>query len=463
MESEARLKNILEGGYCIGCGACGAVSSSVSVAMNKDGMFRADFSKVDACSKNQILEVCPFSDKAENESQISSKEFKNCTKKDEYLGHYMGLYAGHVSEGDYRKRGTSGGVITWICSELLRKNLADYIIQVRSEEGGGSQSLFSYQISSSVAEVKAASKSRYYPVEMSGVLKALKKRPGRYVVVGLPCFIKAVRNLQRLDPVVKERVAFTIGLVCGHLKSKAFADSFGWQSGIRPGDLDSIDFRVKMPDRRAGDYGVSVSGKGVSDARRTREFFGYNWGYNFFRYPACNFCDDVFAETADIVVGDAWINDYEKDPRGNSVVVVRKQELKMIIDGAISDDRLSLNTETPEVIIKSQEGGLRDRREGLSYRLYLKDRAGLWRPRKRVQASKKGVPLGRRQVYRMRLKMEKASHEKWREAVERGDFEYFRKAMSPLLIANGLIWNNFSKKVLGKCKGALGKLKKLAK
>ena len=37
--------------------------------------------------------------------------------------------------------------------------------------------------------------------------------------------------------------------------------------------------------------------------------------------PACEFCDDVVGETADMSVGDAWLPGYVSDWRGTSVVV----------------------------------------------------------------------------------------------------------------------------------------------
>ena len=35
-----------------------------------------------------------------------------------------------------------------------------------------------------------------------------------------------------------------------------------------------------------------------------------DWGAGFFQNPACDWCDDVVAETADIAFGDAWVEPY---------------------------------------------------------------------------------------------------------------------------------------------------------
>jgi coenzyme F420-reducing hydrogenase beta subunit len=44
------------------------------------------------------------------------------------------------------------------------------------------------------------------------------------------------------------------------------------------------------------------------------------WGAGFFQNSACNYCDDVVAETSDIAFGDAWVEPYSSDGRGTNVV-----------------------------------------------------------------------------------------------------------------------------------------------
>src|SRR5690606_38702641 len=42
-----------------------------------------------------------------------------------------------------------------------------------------------------------------------------------------------------------------------------------------------------------------------------------DWGAGFLQNPACDFCDDVVAETADIAFGDAWVEPYASDGPGH--------------------------------------------------------------------------------------------------------------------------------------------------
>jgi Coenzyme F420-reducing hydrogenase, beta subunit len=85
--------------------------------------------------------------------------------------------------------------------------------------------------------IRRNAKSRYYPIEFSGVIKRALETPGRYAFVGVPCFVKAIRLLQEQLPVLNERIVFTLSLFCGHLKSTGFAKAFAWQLGIPPDNL----------------------------------------------------------------------------------------------------------------------------------------------------------------------------------------------------------------------------------
>lgn len=79
--------------------------------------------------------------------------------------------------------------------------------------------------------VAEGAKSRYYPIELSRVLQEIRSTPGRYAVVGAPCFIKAVHLARANDAVLGERIAYTLGLFCGHMKSARMVESFAWQMG----------------------------------------------------------------------------------------------------------------------------------------------------------------------------------------------------------------------------------------
>src|SRR5690606_25180136 len=94
-----------------------------------------------------------------------------------------------------------------------------------------------------------------------------------------------------------------------------------------------------------------------------------DWGAGFFMDDACNWCDDVMAETADVSFGDAWVEPYSSDWQGTNVVVVRSRDIADMIAGAIDDGRLQLTPVDTALVAQTQAAGLRQRREGLAWRL----------------------------------------------------------------------------------------------
>lgn len=429
----ARLfETVVEGDYCIGCGLCAAVEASpIQIGLTEEGAYRAELSSELRSwpAARLALDVCPFSDTGRNEDEIAESLFAPAPYRGD-IGYHLATYAGHVVEGDYRSHGSSGGMAKWILSELLRTGLVDHVVHVKAAEGGaGSPLLFAYDVDTTLEGVQQGSRAAYYPVEMSAAIRFIRDNPGRYAITGVPCFVKGLRRFADVDDVVAERVAFTVGIICGHLKTTGYAESLAWQLGVPPPELAGIDFRTKIPGRTAREKGVSARDRNgrTTEPRVVQELFGTKYPHGFFKYNACNFCDDVLAETADVAVGDAWLPEYVTS--GNSVVVVRSPVIADLIEDGIRTGRLELDAISADRTAATQAGGLRDRRQGLAYRLLVTQRTGRWHPPKRVRPSARtSVPT--RMLYRLRMVVPARSITEFRRAKERGDLDRYVRRMS---------------------------------
>ena len=134
----------------------------------------------------------------------------------------------------------------------------------------------------------------------------------------------------------------------------------------------------------------------------------------------------MVGETTDVSIGDAWLDKYVNDFKGANVLIVRNKIIDKIIKKGIEKGRLKLDVITKDDVIKSQDGGIRHRREGLSYRLFLKEKSGEWVPKKRVEANKIRSRQ-RRNIYRIREKLRENSHKFFLEAKKSDDLEIFKK------------------------------------
>ena len=401
-------RDIVRSGLCIGCGACAGPGAAVGprMAMDRYGQLKPVGDAQGLRRRSAAFaQICPFSPSAVDETTIARTRFPAAPETDERIGRFEAAYVGHVADIGFREEGSSGGMVTWVAAELLRRGMVDGVAHVAPS----APQLFGYRISRSEAEVRAGAKSRYYPVELSQVIAEMRAVPGRYAVVGVPCFIKAIHLLAREDRVLRERVAFTLGLFCGHMKSTRLVESFAGQMGTPPSAVERVDFRVKNPNRPANWYTARL---GLRDGSvRQQDWWNLaegDWGSGFFQNPACNACDDVVAETADIAFGDAWVEPYASDGRGTNVVVVRTPWLRQLLAMAIAEGRLDLKPVDGAFVVETQAAGFRQRREGLALRLTWR-RRGV-RPRTRAPPGVAGLPFRRRATYAMRAYITAWSH-----------------------------------------------------
>jgi coenzyme F420-reducing hydrogenase beta subunit len=411
-------REVVSSGLCIGCGSCVSGGGPEGRAMRWDGFGQLKPAGPRDWYRSRSAEfarICPFSPHARDEDAIAAERFPAVRHADPRVGRFEAAWVGHAVQEGFRSEGSSGGMVSWVAAELLARGMVDGVAHVAAADPEQEGRHFAYRISRSVADVRQGAKSRYYPIELSGVLDAIRVQPGRYAVVGVPCFIKAVHLARAEDPVLAERIAFTLGLYCGHMKSAAMVESFALQMGVEPGAVQAVDFRLKNPDRPANWYRTQLR---LADGGAAEQDWWHlvegDWGSGFFQNSACNFCDDVVAETADISFGDAWVEPYSSDGRGTNVVVVRSPELRALVEEGIADGRLSLAEVDAEFVVETQAAGFRQRREGLAYRL-ARRRGGLV-PKKRVTPGAGELPLRRRTIYAMRSAISAFSHRAFRLA-----------------------------------------------
>ena len=441
-------RDIVRSDLCIGCGGCvaGARARAAGARMQMDpwGQLKPQGDVTWARTPDpDFSAICPFSPAAADEDALALERFPAALHDDPRIGRFQSAWVGHVEEGDFRTVGSSGGMGNWTAAELLRTGLVDAVAHVGPVAAGDADApRFAYRISRSAEDLGGGAKSRYHPVELSAVLEEVRAVPGRYAVVGVPCFIKAV-HLQRMrDPVLRERIAFTLGLFCGHMKSLRMAESFVWQMGARLEEVDRFDYRLKDPGRPANWYTAWAALRNGEERRRDWwNFADGDWGAGFFQNAACDWCDDVVAETADIAFGDAWVEPYSSDGRGTNVVVVRAPALDALLRAAVAEGRLALTPVDADFIHQTQAAGFRHRREGLALRLTW-PRFGRLRPRKRVAPGAAGMPLRRRGVYRMRAAIREGSHRLFRLARRTGrPGLYFGWARPTLAVYRALAWS----------------------
>ena len=277
------ISDVVEQGMCVGCGGCSIrTAGAIPVRIARYGVYQADLSSATTAQIEVANRVCPFADGSKDEDRLAEERYGHLPS-DPRLGRYLSIHAGRITDEDRLMGSSSGGLTSWFLGELLDRGLVDGVVHVG--RGSGGEGLFGYTISRSSDALLESRKSMYSSTTLDEVVREVRGDGRTYAVVGVPCFITAMRHLEDEDPALRRQFAWHVGLVCGHLKSQFFAESLAWQAGVRPEDLESIDFRVKNPARRSYSYDYEVRARGRKPRLR-RTQIGHRRQLGIRRIPA---------------------------------------------------------------------------------------------------------------------------------------------------------------------------------
>lgn len=386
------MDTVVRSGICVGCGVCAAVcpTEALSLGFTRLGEYSPTLNPAACNGCGLCLSVCPFSNSACNEDVLASRLYGNTVgiEHRSECGFFISSYARFSLTGDQRERGASGGLATWTLTRLLQRGDVDAVIAVRPNPDP--ECLFNYSIASSATDLSECSGSAYYPVELSQALRAVLTSNARFAVIGLPCFIKALRLAASYVPALERQMTACLGLTCQALQSRFFAEYLTTLAGGDPSLVEKLQFRDKRPGCSARDsylsywYTTDSSERGVTARTPWTRLPCQAFGRQFFCLRACDHCDDVFAECADAVFMDAWLPEYEADPRGHSLVLARTKHAAELVEAGIQDQQISGCHVPIEKLLASQQQAVRYKREQLQVRLALRGKHGLYVPSKRV-------------------------------------------------------------------------------
>jgi len=414
---------IKQNNLCIGCGVCAGLCPAQGLVMefNLYGEYNPVRRNSD-CFENCGLcfQVCPFSDKEENEDSLAKIIFGNIEgiKHRSETGYYLDSYVGYSKVCDHRANGASGGVATWLLETLLAKQIIDYVICVTPHQEP--EKLFRFAVFDTFEPIRRSARSAYYPVEMSEVVRYIIENEGRYAISGLPCFIKGLRLAARKNKKLRDRIRITIGLVCGQMKSKHYTSYLAFLAGVR-GPLLEVNFRGKALGVPANNYFFQCTDQENNQGKLFwRDGVDKVWNNRWFTPRACSFCDDVFAELADVVLMDAWLPEYIVDWKGTNLIIVRVPLLRQAIESGIEEGQLEGKRISIDRIIQSQLGVLNVKRNKLAYRLYLAKQKGAVVPTKREAPSGEANFFTRKEI-ELKDKMQELSRELFLQCTDGGE------------------------------------------
>ncbi len=283
---------------CGNCGACvtACPTGAIEIIDNRISLK----GKCIACGI--CYEQCP---QLENNWDIAEKIFGKRPKPDS-LGVYTEAYSVSSTSPDIQAVGHDAGTVTEILSSLLESGYIDgAVVMTTSKDPWRPWPT----VARTRREVMEAAGSKYSPAPLLlGLHDAVELHGCRNIaIVGLPCQIKAVRQMQTCSmnvPQITDSIKFTIGLFCTRVfpYDKTYKKILEEEMGI---DLSNVaKFDIKK-----GNFTIYQKGQDKIEipVKALRKYSAEH----------CKVCLDFASELADISVGNVG------SPSGKTTVMIR--------------------------------------------------------------------------------------------------------------------------------------------
>ncbi len=412
------ISEIVENNICVGCGICAGCCPSKNLNMGwlHNGDLAPSINSECPSKCNICLKVCPFSEDIPNETEIAEARFKKTDNSyDEVLGFYCSTYVGFSKDENQRSASASGGALTRILKDLLLNKEISSVFCVG--QSNSKNTLFEFKEVTNINELDKCASSKYYPVDTSKIIKLLldeKDSDRKIAITGLPCTLKGISLAMNQFPKLAQQIKFLFGLTCGSLPNKYYTEYLSAVSlGNRSAPITDVDFRSKAGTVKSSNYQfIARSNDRDGKPLPFNDVVSNIFVNGMFQFNSCNFCDDIFAEVADITIMDAWLPEYSSDPKGTSLIIIRSKILEEKILNSSSIGNLHIKGISPEKIIQSQNGVILKKRVNLPYRLSWNIKNGVHAPQKRVDP-KKHLPWLMNLRISSRIKLQESSKQLW--------------------------------------------------
>lgn len=326
------ISKVVYDNKCIGCGICAGTcpNSAIEMIVNRNGDLSATVNE-DLCIQkcSLCLDICNFSSGYFNPREMNSLLYsKNNKNFKEEVGWYQNSFIGFNKNPIERKNSASGGLLSFILKKLLKDNIVDRVTIIKYSNSN-SDNLFEAVSIKDYNDVESGAGSIYHPVEFSKIIKEIKNNDYKWAVVGVPCLCANIRNVKQISSKIK----FVFGLACGMYQNSFYTKLLLNLSNKNFDNITNIKYRLNVESECSNNFSFACFSN-KKEGKRIQYlglplFLGSN---GFFRQNACNYCMDVFAETADACFMDAWLPEFINNGKGTSLVLSRNNEVYNLFD-----------------------------------------------------------------------------------------------------------------------------------
>lgn len=250
---------------------------------------------------------------------------------------------------------------------LLENKLVDKVLTAHFSYGSGVKTYC--MLAGNKEEVLKSQGSKYCPVDLSEAIHEIKLNNFRVAIIGTPCQIAGIRNIQKHDSEFSSKIILTIGNFCGGIKKFSNINLIAKRKGIDPERISFFQFRGNG---QPGSMMIKENtGKAVEIA-----YPGYVGLTGISKHLRCHLCVDATAELADLACGDAWLPRFLEDRNPWSVVLTRNKMADNLVQEMKRLNIITTEAISPEEIKKSQHENLTSKKIRQKSRFFLYRKLG---------------------------------------------------------------------------------------
>ncbi|HEX3849181.1 MAG TPA: Coenzyme F420 hydrogenase/dehydrogenase, beta subunit C-terminal domain [Steroidobacteraceae bacterium] len=291
------LKQIVEGGLCIGCGLCRSLAGrdSLDWVMTPEGRERPiERRPLEAATLERINQVCPGTHVPGTGAQDRSER----AGRDTVWGSAEHLAIAVARDPDVRHRGSSAGVLSALGEYLLASGRVQFVLHVAASRQKPLRT--EARLSFDAVSVLEGAGSRYGPAAPLADFAQVLDRGQPFALIAKPCDVGAVRALGRLDPRVGKHLRHALTFFCGGASDLSKSEDVARKFGVHERDLTLFRYRghgnpgpTRLETRDGRAFEMTYREMWEDEA---------TWGIQ----PRCKICPDSIGESADIVACDVW-------------------------------------------------------------------------------------------------------------------------------------------------------------
>jgi len=302
---------IIDTGKCTGCASCVSICPTSVFGYENELPVNA---RPDACVQCVLCaDVCPVLRPLDKDLP----KFLNLREdtKDEGFGPYSYILYTRATDPEILAAGQDGGMVSALLLhhfETGRLKLA-----VVGDVLPDNNQIGIHKLATDRADLLSCAASRYtYSPNTLALQEAMEQGVAPLAVIGVPCQINGVRLQQHssikseMAAWYRENIKLTIGLACSEAFTHDSLRALGEMLNIDPGRIDNINIKGKVVVR------LDHPGGEILNVPLSR--------YRDFARPACLYCTDYSAETADIGAGgigiDGWTCTWVRTDAGHEAL-----------------------------------------------------------------------------------------------------------------------------------------------